>query len=57
MMETAASVFVAVAGLAALAVAIWPRTAPTTGARAVLTALVGASAAVTLAVVVTAALR
>ncbi|MEV5770104.1 hypothetical protein AB0L49_02370 [Streptomyces antimycoticus] len=56
-MTAAASVFVALAMVAALAVAIWPRRAPTAGARAVLTALIGASAAVTLAVVVTAALR
>ncbi|NUH35281.1 hypothetical protein HUF15_00605 [Streptomyces samsunensis] len=51
MMETTASVIVGIAGLAALAVAIWPRTAPTTGARAVLTALIGASVAVTLAAI------
>ncbi|WP_413102235.1 hypothetical protein [Streptomyces sp. Inha503] len=56
-MQTAASVFVGIAGLAALAVAIWPRRLPTAGARAVLAALIGTSAAVTLAVVVTAALR
>ncbi|WP_161500552.1 hypothetical protein [Streptomyces antimycoticus] len=50
-MTAAASVFVGIAGLAALAVAIWPRRAPTAGARAVLTALVGASLAVTLAAI------
>ncbi|MFI7315162.1 hypothetical protein [Streptomyces hygroscopicus] len=51
MMETAASVFVGVAMLAALAVAIWPRTAPTAGARTILAALIGASAIVTVAVI------
>lgn len=50
-METAASVFVGIAGLAALAVAIWPRRASTAGARALLTALIGASALVTLAAI------
>ncbi|MFJ1995298.1 hypothetical protein [Streptomyces asiaticus] len=50
-MTGAASVFVAVAMAAALAVAIWPRRAPTAGARAVLTALIGASVAVTLAAI------
>ncbi|WP_171072353.1 hypothetical protein [Streptomyces sp. DASNCL29] len=50
-MTAAVSVFVGIAGLAALAVAIWPRRAPTAGARAVLTALIGASLAVTLAAI------
>lgn len=49
---TAASVFVGLAMAAAIAVAIWPRTAPTSWARATLTALVTASAVVTLAAIV-----
>ncbi|MBP8532377.1 hypothetical protein [Streptomyces sp. MK37H] len=50
-MSAAAPVFVGLAMTAALTVAIWPRRAPTAGARAVLTALVGASLAVTLAAI------
>lgn len=56
-MTVAASVFVLVAMTVALTVAVWPRTAPTALARAALAGLITASAAVTLAVVVTAALR
>lgn len=56
-MTAAASVLVALAMTAALAVAIWPRNAPTNVARAILAALVGTSFAVTLAVVATTALR
>ncbi|MEU8473740.1 hypothetical protein [Streptomyces hygroscopicus] len=50
-MTTAASVFVGIAMVAALAVAIWPRHAPTTSARTVLAALIGTSAAITLAAI------
>ncbi|MEU8723538.1 hypothetical protein [Streptomyces antimycoticus] len=50
-MSAAASVFVGLAMTAALTVAVWPRRAPTAGARAVLIALIGASALVTLAAI------
>ena len=51
MTQTAASVFVVVAMTAAIAVAIWPRRAPTAPARAILAALIGTSFAVTVAVI------
>lgn len=56
-MQTAANVLVPLAMTAAIAVAIWPRRAPTWPARAILAALLTTSFAVTVAVIATAALR
>lgn len=53
-MTAAANVLVPLAMTAALAVAVWPRRAPTWPARALLAALITTSFAVTLAVIATA---
>ncbi|MEU1800875.1 hypothetical protein [Streptomyces sp. NPDC019937] len=57
MMEAAANVLVAVAMLAAFAVAVWPRDVRPRWGFTVLTALIGTSLAVTIAVIATAALH